>query len=79
MAADAEQATESVRTNQMAFLTPLEVERNELGYELDEVRGKVFRVITNDRHGSTARIFFVHGGGGRGGQFKHQFKAFRNE
>ncbi len=81
MSVNYEEGSEDERTayKELAFLSPLEVERNELGYQLDEFRGKALRVIRNDCIRSTGCIFFVHGGGGRGGQFKHQFKALKRE
>lgn len=71
----------------VSSLSPLEQERNEFGYNIVEIRGKPLRVIHRPRHveeaqdsdqtggTTTTRVFFVHGGGGRGCQFKHQMKA----
>ena len=56
-------------------LTPLEEEREQFGRNLVEVRGKLLRVIHRQKRGDEssdgACVFFVHGGGGRGCQFKH--------
>ena len=64
-------------------LTPLEQERKQFGHDLVEVRGKLLRVIhrRDDARegGDEACVFFVHGGGGRGCQFKHQMRALGNE
>lgn len=61
------------------MLSPLEVERNELGYDIEEIRGKSLRVIRRSCPGSNECVFLVHGGGGRAGQFKHQIKALEQE
>ncbi len=78
MAAGQEEGPEA-SYEERAVLSPLEVERDELGYRLEEVRGRSLRVIRNESPGSAGGVFFVHGGGGRGGQFKHQFKALKKE
>ena len=61
------------------MLSPLEVERNELGYHVEEVRRKSLRVIKRSCPGSNVCLFMVHGGGGRAGQFKHQIRALESE
>lgn len=61
------------------MLSPLEIERNELGYTLEEVRGKFLRVVERSCPSSDACVFMMHGGGGRAGQFKHQMKALEKE
>ena len=59
--------------------SPLEEERAELGYELVEVReGRQLRVVHRRCDSSDVCFFFVHGGGGRAGQFKHLIKAFQS-
>ena len=61
------------------MLSPLEEERNELGYQLVEVReGRHLRVVYRPCNASDVCLFFVHGGGGRAGQFKHLIKAFES-
>ena len=61
------------------LLSPLEEERSELGYKLVEVReGRQLRVIHRACDASDVCLFFVHGGGGRAGQFKHLIKAFES-
>ena len=57
------------------MISPLEQERNELGYHLEEVRGKYLRVVQRIDPASEWSVFMVHGGGGRAGQFKHLIKA----
>lgn len=60
-------------------LSPLEEERSELGYKLVEVRdGRQLRVVYRPCDASDVCLFFVHGGGGRAGQFKHLIKAFES-
>lgn len=60
-------------------VSPLEIERNELGYNLQVVRlERRLRVIHKPCAESDVCIFFVHGGGGRAGQFKHQIKILEN-
>lgn len=61
----------------MAF--PTEVEREELGFVLEEVRGKSLRVVERVCSSSDVCLFLVHGGGGRAGQFKHQIKELEKE
>ena len=61
------------------MLSPQEIERNELGYYVEEVRRKSLRVIKRSCPGSNVCVFMVHGGGGRAGQFKHQIKALESE
>lgn len=61
------------------MLSPLEEERNELGYHVEEVRGKALRVIVRAHPSSERCVFLVHGGGGRAGQFKHQIRALEAE
>jgi len=57
----------------------LELERNELGYCLEEVRkGRRLRVVHYDVPESDVCVFFVHGGGGRAGQFKHLIRNLKN-
>ena len=63
----------------MASPGPAEEERNELGHAVEEVRGKSLRVVERTYPSSDLCVFFVHGGGGRAGQFKHQIKALENE
>lgn len=58
------------------MISPLEIERNELGYHLEDVRGKHLRVVKHVHSVSDWCIFMVHGGGGRAGQFKHLIRAF---
>ena len=59
--------------------SPLEEERNELGYNVVEVReGRQLRVVHRPCEASDVCLFFVHGGGGRAGQFKHLIKAFES-
>lgn len=61
------------------MLSPLEEERSELGYKLVEVRdGRQLRVVHRQCEASDVCLFFVHGGGGRAGQFKHLIKAFQS-
>ena len=63
----------------MATSNPLEEERSELGFELVEVReGRQLRVVHRPCDASDVCLFFVHGGGGRAGQFKHLIKAFES-
>lgn len=60
-------------------LSPLQVERNELGYSLQPVReGRTLRVVHRPCKDSDVCVFFVHGGGGRAGQFKHLIKKLEN-
>ncbi len=60
-------------------LCPTEVENYELGYNLVEVRpGRFLRVIHRPCEESDVVVFFVHGGGGRAGQFKHLIKSLEN-
>lgn len=59
--------------------SPSEVERQELGYEVEDVRGKSLRVVERACSSSDVCLFFVHGGGGRAGQFKHQIKHLESE
>ena len=61
------------------MLQALEVERNELGYSLEVVRGKSLRVVHRPCSHSNVSLFLVHGGGGRAGQFKHQIKALESQ
>ena len=61
------------------MLSALEIERNELGYQVEEVRGKWLRVIQRECPSSDGCVFLIHGGGGRAGQFKHQIKALESE
>ena len=56
-----------------------EVEREELGFCLETVRGKSLRVVARAVAGSEVCVFFVHGGGGRAGQFKHQIRRLEKE
>ena len=59
--------------------SPLEEETKELGYSVVEVReGRQLRVVHRPCEGSDVCLFFVHGGGGRAGQFKHLIKAFES-
>ena len=59
-----------------AHLSPLEEERNLLGYSLQEIReDRTLRVIHRPCQKSDVCVFFVHGGGGRAGQFKHLIKT----
>ena len=59
-------------------LTPLEQEREEFGYSLEEIRGKSLRVIHRTGQ-SDFCVFFLHGGGGRACQFKHQIRALQDK
>lgn len=59
--------------------TALETEREELGHSVETVRGKSLRVVERVCPSSDTCLFFVHGAGGRAGQFKHQIKAFEGE
>ena len=60
-------------------LSPLQVERSELGYSLQPIReGRTLRVIHRSCEASDVCLFMVHGGGGRAGQFKHLIKKFEN-
>ena len=62
------------------MLQPIEIERNELGYHLDEVReGRYLRVVHRPCPESNSCVFFVHGGGGRAGQFKHLIRGLENK
>ena len=54
-------------------------EREELGFSLETVRGKSLRVVRRDAASSDLCIIFVHGGGGRAGQFKYQIRRLENE
>ena len=75
----AERMAEQV-SNEDRMLNPLEVERNELGYQLEEVgKGRFLRVVHKPCQSSDVCVFFVHGGGGRAGQFKHQIKSFESK
>ena len=59
--------------------SPLQVERNELGYSLEPIRdGRALRVIHRPCPASEVCLFLVHGGGGRAGQFKHLIRKFEN-
>ena len=61
------------------MLSPVEEERNELGYKVVEVReDRPLRVVHRPCDASDVCLFFVHGGGGRAGQFKHLIKAFES-
>lgn len=63
----------------MSGLGPLQLERSELGYNLQLIReDRTLRVIHKPCESSNVCLFFVHGGGGRGGQFKHVIKALEN-
>lgn len=55
-------------------MSPLEQERAEFGYNIEEIRGKSLRII-NQKSDSDDCVFFFHGGGGRACQFKHQIRA----
>ncbi|KAL5466929.1 hypothetical protein EMCRGX_G031092 [Ephydatia muelleri] len=57
------------------MISPSEIERNELGYRLEEVRGKHLRLVKRANPISDWSVFMVHGGGGRAGQFKHLIKV----
>lgn len=59
--------------------SPSEVEREELGYVLEDVRGKSLRVVKRECSSSDLCLLFVHGGGGRAGQFKHQIRQLEKE
>lgn len=62
------------------MLQPIEIERNELGYYLNEVReGRYLRVVHRECADSTTCVFLVHGGGGRAGQFKHLIKSLQEK
>ena len=63
----------------MAEADPAEAERQELGFYLETVRGKSLRVIERAVPSSELCVFFVHGGGGRAGQFKHQIRRLEKE
>jgi hypothetical protein len=53
-------------------MAALQQERDELGYNLVDMReGRILRVIHKPCSKSDVCVFFVHGGGGRAGQFKH--------
>ena len=57
----------------------LELERNEIGYNLVEVRkGRKLRIVNFEVEESDVRVFFVHGGGGRAGQFKHLINSLKS-
>lgn len=63
-------------------LTPLEEERSEFGYYIEQIRFKNIRLIRRAQTSSTGNdsdtcIFFVHGGGGRACQFKHQIRTLQ--
>ena len=63
-------------------LTPLEEERSEFGYYIEQIRFKNLRLIRRAQTSSTGNdsdtcIFFVHGGGGRACQFKHQIRTLQ--
>ena len=61
-------------------LSPLEQERAEFGYNIEDVRGKALRVITINSEPSSSRcVFFFHGGGGRACQFKNQIRSLKNK
>lgn len=61
----------------MEKITPLQRERSELGYNLQTIReDRTLRVIHRPCEDSDVCMFFVHGGGGRAGQFKHLIKKF---
>ncbi len=58
---------------------PLEIERNELGYQLELIReDRSLRVVHRPCEESEVCVFFVHGGGGRAGQFKHLIRRLEN-
>ena len=59
--------------------SPREVEREELGYAVQTVRGKSLRVVERVCSSSDTCLFLVHGGGGRAGQFKHQIKQLEKK
>ena len=59
--------------------SPLELEREELGHSLEEVRDHSLRVVKRSHPSSDCCLFLVHGGGGRAGQFKHQIKELQEE
>ena len=60
--------------------SPLQVERRELGYRQEVVRkGRALRVIHKPCKESDVCVFFVHGAGGRAGQFKHLIKKLENK
>ena len=59
--------------------SPEQTEREELGFALETVRDKSLRVVERVCPSSDVCLFFVHGGGGRAGQFKHQIKHFEKE
>lgn len=62
------------------MLSPLDIERNELGYNLEETsEGRFLRIIHKPCQDSDVSVFFIHGGGGRAGQFKHQIKEFESK
>lgn len=61
-------------------LSPLEQERNEFGHNIEEIRDRRLRIIKRGPEENTDTcLFFVHGGGGRACQFKHQIKLFQSE
>ena len=62
----------NAQTAAIIMASPLELERSELGYSLVEIREeRTLRVIHKPCPKSDVCVFFVHGGGGRAGQFKH--------
>ena len=63
----------------MANLDPVAVERDELGFSVETIRGKSLRVVVRVCSTSEVCVFFVHGGGGRAGQFKHQIRRLEKE
>lgn len=61
-------------------LSPLEAEREEFGRDLQEIRGYSLRIIhIPPATDSTKCVFFFHGGGGRGCQFKHQIRTLKDK
>ena len=58
---------------------PREVEREELGYAVETVRGKSLRIVERVCPSSDTCLFLVHGGGGRAGQFKYLIKELERE
>ncbi len=64
-----------------AQLTPREQERNEFGYEIEQIRDRHLRIIKRTSKSNTTDtcVFFVHGGGGRACQFKHQIIALQDK
>ena len=56
-----------------------DVEREELGFSLETVRGKSLRVVARTTDSSDLCVFLLHGGGGRAGQFKHQIRRLEKE